>query len=161
MMASCPRCRSTALVQVRRTATVTQYSCEDCKAAVVIPHPAPIRYDRDDTRHRAVITITGPFDVSNVRACVEQLRADGAWSYGLLYDLRHMTSEPTRDTLRELAGLTKPRPGEPPRGPVAVLSTNPVMHELARLYAAMVKAYATVSIFRDRDEASAWLNQRA
>jgi hypothetical protein len=126
----------------------------------VIPHPVPVRYQRDDSRHRAVITITGPFNVSEVRACMEQHRAEGAWSYGVLYDLRHMTSEPTRETLGEFAALTKPRPGEPPRGPVAVVSTNPVMYGLACLYAAMVKAHATVSIFRDRAEADTWLNQK-
>lgn len=140
---------------------MTQYSCGACKAAVVIPHPPPVRYERDDSRHRAVITITGPFNVSEVRTCVDQHRSQGAWSYGVLYDLRLMTSEPTRETLDEFAALTKPRPGEPHRGPVAVVSTNPVMYGLACLYAAMVKAHATVSIFRDRDEADAWLNQEA
>jgi hypothetical protein len=158
---TCPRCRSGNLTRVGQTAAVTVYTCGDCKAAVVIPHPAPIRYERDDARRRAVITITGPFNESEVRACVEQHRAEGAWSYGLLYDLRHMTSEPTKETLAEFAALTKPRPGEPPRGPVAVVSMNPVIYAVACLYAAMVKAYATVAIFRDRDDAETWLNQEA
>jgi hypothetical protein len=125
-----------------------------------MPHPPPIQYERDDGRHRALITITGPFNASDVRACLEQHRAEGAWSYGLLYDLRRMTSEPTRETLAEFAALTKPRPVEPPRGPVAVVSTSPVMYVSACLYAAMVRAHTTVSIFRDRDEADAWLNQK-
>lgn len=155
----CPRCRSTNLIRVGQTASVTLYTCGQCKAAVAIPDPAPIRYERDDASRRAVITITGPFNAPDVRVCLEQHRAEGAWGYGVLYDLRRMTSEPTRETLGEFAALTKPRPGEPPRGPVAVVSTNPVMYGLACLYAAMVKAYATVSIFRDRDEADAWLNQ--
>jgi hypothetical protein len=155
----CPRCRSTDLIRVGQTAAVTLYTCGQCNAAVAIPHPAPIRYERDDSRHRAVISIDGPFNASDVRACVEQHRAEGAWSYGVLYDLRHMTTEPTRETLAVFAALTKPRSGEPPRGPVAVVSTNPVVYGLACLYAAMVRAYATVSIFRDRDEADAWLNK--
>jgi hypothetical protein len=71
-----------------------------------------------------------------------------------------MTSEPSRETLAEFAALIKPRPGEPPRGPVAVVSTNPVIYGSASLYAAMVSAHTTVSIFRDRDEADAWLNQK-
>ena len=160
-MASCPRCRSSDLTHVLRTASVTQYSCGGCHAAVVIPHDPPIRYERDDSRHRAVITITGPFNLSDVRTCVEQHRSQGAWTYGVLYDLRRMTSEPTRETLDEFAILTKPRPGEPPRGPVAVVSTTPVMYGLACVYAAMVKAYATVSVFRDRAEADAWLSKSA
>jgi hypothetical protein len=157
---TCPRCRSSDLIRVGQTATVTLYTCGQCKAAVAIPHPVPIRYERDDARRRAVIAITGPFNESEVRACLEQLRAEGAWSYGLLYDLRHMTGELTRETLAEFAALIKPRHGEPPRGPVAVVSMNPVMYSLACLYAAMVSAHTTVSIFRDRDEADAWLHKK-
>jgi hypothetical protein len=106
-----------------------------------------------------VITIAGPFNVSDVRACVEQLRAEGAWSHRWLYDLRRMTTGPSRETLAEFADLAKPRPGELPRGPVAVVSTNPVIYGSACLYAAMVGAHTMVSIFRDRDEADSWLNQ--
>jgi hypothetical protein len=159
-MASCPRCRSTDLTRVGETATVTLYTCGQCKAAVAIPHQTPILYERDDARRRALITMTGPFNAPKVRACVELHRAEGAWSYGVLYDLRRMTSEPTRETLAEFAALTKPRPGEPHRGPVAVVSTKPAMYSLACLYAAMVSAHTTMSVFRDRDEADAWLNQR-
>jgi hypothetical protein len=145
---------------VGQTAAVTLYTCGQCKAAVAIPGPAPIQYERDDASRRAVITITGPFNESEVRDCLEQHRADGAWTYGVLYDLRRMTSEPDRGTLADFAALTKPRPGEPPRGPVAVVSTNPVIYGSACLYAAMVRGHTTVSIFRDRDEADAWLNQK-
>jgi hypothetical protein len=156
----CPRCRSIDLIRVGQTASVTLYTCGQCKAAVAIPDPAPIRYERDDSRRRAVITITGLFNESEVRACVEQHRAEGAWTYGVLYDLRHMTSEPTGETLAEFAALTKPRPGEPPRGPVAVVSMNPRMYSLACLYAAMVKAHTSVAIFRERDDAETWLKQK-
>jgi DNA-directed RNA polymerase subunit RPC12/RpoP len=109
----CPRCRSTNLTRVGRTAAVTVYSCGDCKAAVVIPNPTPIQYERDDARHRALITITGPFNAPEVRVCLEQHRAEGAWAYGVLYDVRRMTSERSRETPVEFAALIKPRPGEP------------------------------------------------
>lgn len=148
------------MTRVGETATVALYTCGQCKAAVAIPHQTPILYERDDDRCRAVITMTGPFNAPEVRACVERHRAEGAWSYGVLYDLRRMTSEPTKETLAEFAALTRPRPGKPPRGPVAVVSTKPVMYSLACLYAAMVNAYTTVSVFRDRDEADAWLNEK-
>jgi hypothetical protein len=156
----CPRCRSTDLVRVGQTASVTLYTCGQCKAAVAIPGPAPIRYERDDSRRRAVITITGPFNAPDVRVCLEEHRVEGAWGYGVLYDLRRMTTGPSRETLAEFAALTKPRLGEPPRGPVAVVSTNPVIYGSACLYAAMVNAHTTVSIFRERDEADAWLSQK-
>jgi hypothetical protein len=116
-----------------------------------------IRYERDDVERRAVITISGPLDVEEVLACVEQHRLGGAWNYRLLYDVRHLTEEPGRDTLRELAVLSRPRPGEVARGPVAVLSTSPSIYAAACSYAAMVKSFATFAVFRDRDEAEAWL----
>ena len=118
----------------------------------------PIRYERDDGHRRAVVSITGPFDLPEMRTCVEQHRTSGAWGYRVLYDLRRMTGELTKETLGELADLIEPRPGETPRGPVSVVSTNPAMYKLACLYAAMVKTHSTVSIFHDRDEAYAWLN---
>jgi hypothetical protein len=41
------------------------------------------------------------------------------------------------------------------------VSTDPVTYELACAYAAMVKAHATFAVFRNRDEADAWLNDRS
>jgi hypothetical protein len=79
-----------------------------------------IRYNRDAGRKCAVITITGAFDLSEVRTCVVQHRTEGGRECGLLYDTRYMTSRPTTDMLREFAVGMKPRAGELPRGPVAV-----------------------------------------
>jgi hypothetical protein len=119
-----------------------------------------IQYERDDRIKRAVITITGSFDALEAFDCLERHRAGGAWTYGLLYDLRHTTGEPTIETLRAFASTIESRPGEPRRGPVAVLTANPVMYSRACTYAALAKGHATIDVFRDHDEAIAWLNGR-
>jgi hypothetical protein len=119
----------------------------------------PIQYKRDDAGRRAEIVIKGPFNSQEILDCVEQHRMDGGWTYGLLYDLRYMTGEPTRDTLREFAVTMARRPGEPARGPVAILVSQPALYSLACTYAAMARAHATIEVFRDRDEAESWLRK--
>ena len=120
----------------------------------------PIRYTRSDRLKRAVITITGPFDSREVMACVEERhRAEGAWSYGLLYDLRHMTGEPDLATLKEFATRTVPKPGEPPRGRVAILADDPAIYSRACTYAVLAKAHAAIAVFRHEDEAERWLSE--
>jgi hypothetical protein len=120
----------------------------------------PIEYSRDDRNKRAVIVITGPFNAEELVEMVEQHRAAGGWTYGLLYDMRRMTGEPTMETLREFAAITDRRPGEPPRGPVAVLTTDPAIYSRACTYAVMAKAHATIEVFRDKAEADAWLRRK-
>jgi hypothetical protein len=118
----------------------------------------PIHYTRDDQRRRAVIVITGPFDPIELLPHIEHHRTSGAWTYGLLYDLRYMTGEPTRETLREFTAKIQPRPAESPRGPVAILTQNQSMYSRACTYAAMARDHATIEVFRDLDEAEAWLS---
>jgi hypothetical protein len=120
----------------------------------------PIEYSRDDRTRRAVIVITGPFDAEALVELVEQHRAAGVWTYGLLCDMRRMTGEPTMETLREFTSLTDRRPGEPLRGPVAVLTTDPAIYRRACTHAAMAKAHATIEVFRDKAEAEAWLSEK-
>jgi hypothetical protein len=120
----------------------------------------PIEYSRDDPNKRAVIVITGSFNAEALVELIEQHRAAGGWRYGLLYDLRRMTGEPTMETLRDFASITDRRPGEPPRGPVAVLTTDPTIYRRACTYAAMARTHATIEVFRDKAEAETWLSQK-
>jgi len=120
----------------------------------------PIQYLCDTRTRRAVIVVIGPFNKSDVLDCVQQHRADGAWGYGLLYDLRYMTGQPTMEALREFAHAVERRPAEPPRGPVAILAVDPAMYRGACTYAAMTKTQASIEVFRDHDEAHAWLSEQ-
>jgi len=119
----------------------------------------PVNYKRDDHREHTEIAIVGAFDASEVLACVEQHRSAGYWHYRVLYDLRYMTGPPTMDTLRDFARTLEPRSGEPPRGPVAIVTIDPVMYSRACAYASMVEGLASIHVFTDRAEADTWLER--
>jgi hypothetical protein len=116
------------------------------------------RYERDDARRRIVVTVEGAFQTSAMLAVIERQRADGAWSHGMLYDLRQTTEYPTVAELRALmAEASTRRQAEPPRGPVAILTTDPVMYGIACAYAALGYGKLTIRVFRDFGEADLWL----
>jgi hypothetical protein len=51
----------------------------------------PIRYERDDARRRVVVIVQGTIEPDDAFAVIERQCLDDVWSYGLLYDRRHMT----------------------------------------------------------------------
>jgi hypothetical protein len=118
----------------------------------------PVRYERDDARRRVVVTVEGAFQTSDVIAVIGRQRAEDTWSYGMLYDLRHLTGRPTLADLREITGqATAHHPAEPRRGPVAILVTDPKMYGIACTYAALGLLKLTIRVFRDLDDAELWL----
>ena len=60
----------------------------------------PIRYERDDRRRRINILSAGQVTTAQVLATLDRQAAEGAWSYGVLYDARASASMPTGDDLR-------------------------------------------------------------
>jgi len=118
----------------------------------------PIRYERDEHRRRAVIEIAGRFDFTELQSCLERHRAESGWGYGLLYDLRYLNVPADLETPREFAGTMTELYGPVQRGPVAVLASESKMYAWACAYAAKVKAQVTIAVFRDHDEADAWLS---
>jgi hypothetical protein len=52
------------------------------------------RYVRDDVRRRIVITYPGTFQPADALAAIERHHAEGAWKYGVLYDLRNFHGHP-------------------------------------------------------------------
>jgi hypothetical protein len=118
----------------------------------------PVRYERDDSRRRVVVTSQGAFQMIDMLAVVERQRADDAWSYGTLFDLRGMIGQPALADLRELVGQSASgQAAERPRGPVAILATDPILYGVACTYAALGQATLTIRVFRESDEAAAWL----
>ena len=115
----------------------------------------PIRYERDDARRRVVITIQGPFEPADFLAVIERWRGEDVGAYGMLYDLRSMTGEPSIADLRQFMSEAE-RTTQPP-GPVAILATDPAIYGRACTYAALVRATLTVGVFRNVDEAEQWL----
>jgi hypothetical protein len=119
----------------------------------------PIEYERDDARRRVVVTVEGPFAVADFLAAIERQRDDGAWTYGMFYDLRGMAGAPAIDDLRQFMSETE-RTTQPP-GPLAILATDPAIYGRACTYAALVRATLTVGVFRNVDEAEQWLTAQA
>jgi hypothetical protein len=119
----------------------------------------PIRYQRDDVRRRVMLTVEGPFAVADFLAVMERQRADNAGAYGMLADLRGMTGDPAIDDLRQF--LSEAARATEPRGPVALLATDPVIYGRACTYAALTRSTLTIAVFRDRDNAEEWLTDQA
>jgi hypothetical protein len=119
----------------------------------------PIRYERDDAYRRVVVTVEGLFAVADFLAAMERQRDDGAWTYAMLYDLRGMTGEPAIDDLRQF--MSEAERTTQPRGPIALLATDPALYGRACTYAALLGATLTIGVFRDLDEAEQWLAAHA
>ena len=118
----------------------------------------PVQYERDDARRRVVITVDGPFQTSEILAVIARQHAENTWSYGMLYDLRRMTGQPTLADLLEVMDEAMSRgPAGRPRGPVALLATSPSLYEIAGKYAALGHATFMIHVFRDLDAAGQWL----
>jgi hypothetical protein len=115
----------------------------------------PTHYERDDARRRVVITIQGPFEPTDFLAVIERWRGEAVGAYGMLYDLRGMTGEPSiadlRQFMSEAARTTRPR------GPLAIVATDPIIYGRACTYATLGRATLTVEVFRNWDEAEHWL----
>src|ERR1700687_4985156 len=123
----------------------------------------PIRYERNDSRRRMVVTMKGAFQTDDVLAIMARQRVEDTWSYGILYDLRGMTGEPTVADLRQLMSeAATRRHGEGPRGPVALVATDQALYGRLCTYAALGRSTTlTVEVFRDVDKAEEWLTVQA
>src|SRR5229473_1385573 len=99
-----------------------------------------IRYELDDLLRRVIVTVEGLFQTEDIFAIMARQRAERTWSYGILYDLRGMTGTPTVGELRQLMSEAAARqPGEEPRGPVALLATDPTLYGRLCTYAVLAR----------------------
>jgi hypothetical protein len=105
-----------------------------------------------------VVTVTGIFQTSEMLTAIARQRAEDTWDYGMLYDLRRLTGHPSFADLREMMELAAShRPSEAPRGPVAILVTDPALYSAACTYAALGRSRLTIQVFRDFHDADLWL----
>ena len=128
------------------------------RASMTVPH-RPIRYELDDLRRRVTVTVQGPFQTDDILAIMARQRAEQTWTYGILYDLRGMTDEPTVAALRQLMSeAAELRQEEGPRGPVALVATAMALYSRLCTYAALGRSTTLrIEVFRDRGEAEQWL----
>jgi hypothetical protein len=120
-----------------------------------------IHYERDDPRRRIVIMSTGKVTSDEVLASLDRQAKEGAWSYSVLYDARAGRSVPTIDEVRRLVlhvGELTCRYG--PRGPVALVTTNPQLSRIGHAYANLGELTALdVRVFTDVEDAEQWLDE--
>ena len=106
---------------------------------------------------------TGVVTPGEVRDALDRQAAEGAWSYGVLYDVRAVVNLPTPDDVRELVlyiGSLTTKYG--PRGPVALISNSPQFLRIGRAYSTLGELTALdVAVFPTVDAAEAWLEQRS
>ena len=119
----------------------------------------PIHYELDDLRRRVVVAVHGPFQVDDILAIMARQRAEHTWNYGILYDLRGMTSDPTVADLQQiLSEAIKLRQSDEPRGPVVLLATDPSLYGRLCTYAALGRSSTlTIEVFCDWEQAEQWL----
>ncbi len=106
-----------------------------------------------------VTTIEGPFQVDDMLAVMARQRAERTWTYGILYDLRSMTGEPTTADLQLLSERARGYLGQPPLGPVALLTVDPTSYErLSDVRGTRpIDGPLTIGVFRDWEKAEQWL----
>ena len=116
-----------------------------------------VTYDRDDDKRRIIIRISGPFDLAAALDMVAHLALDG-WSYSILYDTDHLTSTPTMNELQTIVDRVQIMTAQRPRGPVAIVSSNETVYQMAQVYATRLGGKVNIAVFQSIDDARKWLD---
>jgi hypothetical protein len=121
----------------------------------------PLHYERDDRKRRVVVTSVGPVTLAEALAIIDRQAAEGAWSYGVLYDTRGTSDAPTTADLHQLVlrvGALTLKHG--PRGRVALVTSDPTLSKMGRRYASLADLTALdVRLFTTLGEAETWLDE--
>jgi hypothetical protein len=122
----------------------------------------PIEYVLDRARQRLTIVGRDPVGEPDVVEWLERQAAEGAWAYSTLVDLRLVTWSPStaeiRRFLRQIGTLSATHG---PRGPVAIVATQPVLFGMAHMYSALSDhAAGHVEAFYELAEAERWLAEQ-
>jgi hypothetical protein len=119
----------------------------------------PLEYTRNDIQRRITVISSGEVTLAEALAVIERQAAEGAWSYGVLYDTRASAHAPTpADVHRVLlrVGALTARHG--PRGPVAFVVCDPALTKMGRRYARLGDLTALdVRLFAAVADAERWL----
>jgi hypothetical protein len=109
----------------------------------------PIRYERNDSRRRMIVTMKGAFQTDDVLAIMARQRVENTWTYGILFDLRELIGQPTFAELGQIISQAAAcRQGEGPPALYGNLCTYAALGRSTRL---------TIEVFRNWDEAQQWL----
>jgi hypothetical protein len=119
-----------------------------------------LQISRDDLRRRIFVTVVGALDFVDAADRVAMQAQDGAWSYGVLYDMRRMTTSPTDQEWHLIAGRVRSLNQAGDRGPVAIVGlANPAQVAAIANYAERLRASGVeMAFFDDTQSAEAWLD---
>ena len=122
----------------------------------------PISYERRDDQRLVVLKVEGPYDSNEFVEVMRRHEMEGAWAFGTLWDLRHMSGRPTTSDLWSFSSAYAhdPQGSSRERGPIAVVTTDDEMYRSACLYAVMAQPRLQIDVFQQMDEAEAWLASR-
>jgi hypothetical protein len=120
----------------------------------------PLHYQRDDTRHRIVVTTIGHVSLEETLALMDRQANEGVWSYSILYDARASERVPTAADLQRLVlHVGKLTMSYGPRGRVAFVVLERSHTKMAHHYERMaVLTAADVGVFATIEEAETWLD---
>lgn len=118
-------------------------------------------YVRDDVARRIRVRVLEPLPADDLLAIVDRQIAEGAWAFGLVYDLRALTgthaASPADARLATERSLEYQRQ-HGPRGPVAVVTRDVKMIGLGQAHAhEAARRGVEVQVFWDLAEAEHWL----
>jgi len=121
-----------------------------------------LHISRDDARRRIFVTVVGVLGFVETVSRVSKQAEDGAWSYGVLYDLRRMTTSPTDEEWDQIASRVQSLNQAGDRGPIAIVGlANPLQVAAFAGYADRLRgAGIDVALFDDTQAAEQWLDTR-
>ena len=119
----------------------------------------PLNYTCDRAKCRITVVSVGAVTREETFAVIDRQAAEGAWSFGLLYDMRQGTSVPTGEDLHRMVlhvGRLTTKHG--PRGPVALVVRDPQLFIAGSKYSSLGDLTAlNVKVFTSIEEADHWL----
>lgn len=119
----------------------------------------PIQYEIDKERRILRAVSVGGVDAAEVRDYLRRLESDPDYdpSFNGIIDVRSATAAVTPDDIRDIAELVRRRPKEA-SGRRAVIVGSDEHFGLMRMFEAYTSSGPTrYRVFRDSDEANAWL----
>ena len=123
----------------------------------------PVNYTCDRDKRRVTVVQEGEVTREETLAVIDRQAADGAWTFGVLYDTRQSTSIPTQEDVRRTVlhvGRLTTKYG--PRGPVALVVRDPDLFTMCSWYASLGDLTAlNVQVVPSIAEAEQWLDSES
>ena len=120
----------------------------------------PLNYACDRSKRRITVVSVGAVTREETIAVIDRQAAEGAWSFGVLYDTQQGTSVPTGEDIHRMVlhvGRLTTKHG--PRGPVALVVRDPQLFVMGSKYSSLGDLTAlNVKVCTSIEEADHWLD---